>query len=73
MATTKRKATTAKKTTKTAKSAKSTKSTKATAAKGQTLNIPKRVKSVGWMAILESIIIGALGIALILRPEEMRW
>lgn len=71
MATTKRKATTAKKTTKTAKSAKSTKSTKAAAAKNETLNIPKRVKSVGWMAILESIIIGALGIALILRPEEM--
>ncbi len=29
----------------------------------------KRVKSTGWMAILESIIIGALGVILIINPE----
>lgn len=60
MATTKKKATTAKKTTRSS-----------AAGKKAGVNVPQRVKSVGWLAILESIIIGALGVALIWQPEQM--
>lgn len=60
MATTKKKATTAKKTTRSS-----------AAGKKAEVNVPRRVKSVGWLAILESIIIGALGVALIWQPEQM--
>lgn len=60
MATTKKKATTAKKTTRSS-----------AAGKKAGVNVPRRVKSVGWLAILESIIIGALGVALIWQPEQM--
>lgn len=66
MATTKKKATTSK------KSTTKTSATKAsTTSKRSSGNVPQRVKSAGWLAILESIIIGALGVALIWRPEEM--
>ncbi len=62
-----RKTSTAKKTTK------STKSTGAKTASAKQVVAPvlKRAKSVGWMAILESLIIGVLGVFLIINPDGM--
>lgn len=72
---------TTKKTTaaKTAKSTKTTKGTSARTAKsgvrGKSAQadmwapIMRRIKSTGWLAILESLVIGALGIALLIHPK----
>ena len=67
------KSTTAKKTTKTAKSTstKQTSSRKRTSAKSADGFILKRAKSTSWMAIFESLVIGALGILLLIAPEGM--
>ena len=67
------KSTTAKKTTKTAKSTstKQTSSRKRTSTKSADRFILKRAKSTSWMAIFESLVIGALGILLLIAPEGM--
>lgn len=67
------KSTTAKKTTKTAKSTstKQTSSRKRTSTKSADGFILKRAKSTSWMAIFESLVIGALGILLLIAPEGM--
>ena len=67
------KSTTAKKTTKTAKSTstKQTSSRKRTSTNSADRFILKRAKSTSWMAIFESLVIGALGILLLIAPEGM--
>lgn len=61
-----RKTTAAKKTTKSTKSA----GTKTASAKQQVAApVLKRAKSVGWLAILESLVVGALGVLLIINPD----
>lgn len=66
--------TTSKKTSsrKTSTAKKTTKSTKANdSAKRVVAPVLKRAKSAGWLAILESLIVGALGILLIINPDGM--
>lgn len=64
---------TSKSTTKTAKSTstKQTSSRKRTSTKSADRFILKRAKSTSWMAIFESLVIGALGILLLIAPEGM--
>lgn len=64
---------TSKSTTKTAKSTstKQTSSRKRTSTKSADGFILKRAKSTSWMAIFESLVIGALGILLLIAPEGM--
>ncbi len=66
--------TTSKKTSsrKTSTAKRTTKSTKANdSAKQVVAPVLKRAKSAGWLAILESLIVGALGILLIINPDGM--
>ncbi len=73
MATTKK--TTSRKTTKSAgKTGSKSAATKTTAKKSQKADIKylKRIKSTSWMAILESLVIGVLGLLLIFKANEMK-
>lgn len=66
--------TTSKKTSsrKTSTAKKTTKSTKAKdSVKQAAAPVLRRAKSAGWLAILESLIVGALGILLIINPDGM--
>lgn len=64
------KTTSKKSATKKPSTAKTTSSRKKTAAKAD-MSILRRAKSTGWMAIFESLAIGALGIMLIVSPNTM--
>jgi len=57
--------------TNTAKASTSKKSTSAKSARRNDGPIVRRAKSSSWMAILESLIIGALGIMLLINPQGM--
>ena len=64
--------TASRKTTASKKSAKTTKTTnrKASTAKAD-MPVLRRAKGLGWMAILESLVIGALGVLLVIYQNEM--
>lgn len=61
---------TAKKSTKSASTTKGRKNSKSNSAKAD-MPILRRAKTTGWMAILESLIIGVLGVLLLINPTNM--
>lgn len=72
---TKKTSTTTKKSTKTNTKSSKTSAEKTTSSRGKKggLDLPiiRRAKSASWLAILESLVIGALGVLLLLDPEGM--